>query len=90
MDKIFGGPIIPTLFRLAILSFIVGLTLFFLGIDPVDLWRNFGQTIRDIWAIVVDSLDWASRYAILGAIVVLPVWIIYRLVLYVTQTKPEK
>ena len=87
MDKIFGGPIVPTLFRLAMLSFIVGLVLFFLGIDPVDLWRNFGQTIRDIWAIVVDAVDWASRYAILGAIVVLPIWIVYRLVLYVTQAK---
>ena len=87
MDKIFGGPIVPTLFRLAILSFIVGLTLFFLGIDPVDLWRNFGKTIRDAWTIVVDTMDWASQYAILGAIVVLPIWIIYRLVLYVTRAK---
>ena len=87
MDKIFGGPIVPTLVRLAILSFIVGLTLFFLGIDPVDLWRNFGKTIRDAWTIVVDGMDWASQYAILGAIVVLPIWIIYRLVLYVTRTK---
>lgn len=90
MDKIFGGPIVPTLFKLAILSFIVGIVLFFLGIDPVDLWRNFGQTIRDIWTIVVDALDWGSRYAILGAIVVLPIWVIYRLVLYMTRTKPEK
>ena len=87
MDKIFGGPIVPTLVRLAILSFIVGLTLFFLGIDPVDLWRNFGKTIREAWTIVVDGMDWASQYAILGAIVVLPIWIIYRLVLYVTRTK---
>ena len=87
MDKIFGGPIVPTLLRLAILSFIVGLTLFFLGIDPVDLWRNFGKTIREAWTFVVEAIEWASQYAILGAIVVLPIWIIYRLVLYVSRPK---
>jgi hypothetical protein len=87
VDKVFGGPIIPTLIRLAILSFIVGLVLFFLGIDPVDLWRNFGETIKEIWARVGEAIDWSAKYAILGAIVVLPIWIIYRLVVYVTRPK---
>jgi hypothetical protein len=87
MDKIFGGPIVPTLFKLALLSFIVGLVLFFLGIDPMDLWRNFGQTIREAWSVVIDTLDWASGYAILGAIIVLPMWIIYRVIMYVSRTK---
>jgi len=86
MDKIFGGPVVPTLVKLALLSFVVGLVLFLLGIDPIDLWRNFGQTIRDIWARVIDTLDWAAQYAILGAIVVLPIWIIYRLVMWVSRT----
>ena len=89
MERMFGGPIIPTLLRLAILSFVVGLTLYFLGIDPVDLWRNFGKTIRETWSIVIDALDWASGYAILGAIVVVPIWVIYRLVLYFTQPKSQ-
>ena len=87
MDKIFGGPVVPTLLRLAILSFIVGLTLFFFGINPVDLWRDFGKTISDAWTIVMDALQWASQYAGLGAIVVVPLWIIYRVVLYMTRTK---
>ncbi|MCE9521021.1 MAG: DUF6460 domain-containing protein [Alphaproteobacteria bacterium] len=87
MQNIFGGPIVPTLLRLAILSFIVGLTLFFLGIDPVDLWRNFGKTIQETWSITIDALNWASGYAILGAIVVIPIWIIYRAVLFLTQSK---
>ena len=90
MDKIFGGAIVPTLVRLALLSFIVGLVLFFLGIDPIDLWRNFGETIKEIWSRVIDSLDWAVKYAILGAIVVLPIWIIYRLVVYLTGPKTSK
>ena len=87
MDKIFGGPIVPTLFRLVVLSFVVGLVLWVLGIDPIELWRDFGHTIREAWTKVVDFIDWAGQYAILGAIVVLPIWIIYRLLMYVTRPK---
>ena len=90
MDKIFGGPIVPTLFKLALLSFFVGLVLFLFGIDPIDLWRNFGQTIREAWVKVIDGIDWAVQYAILGAIVVLPIWIIYRLLVFVTGPKKSK
>jgi len=90
MDKIFGGPIIPTLFKLAILSFIVGLALFLFGIDPIDLWKNFGQTIREAWSRALDFIDWAMKYAVLGAIVVLPIWIIYRLMVYLTAPKKSK
>jgi hypothetical protein len=87
MDKIFGGPIIPTLFRLALLSFIVGLILWTFGVDPVDLWKEFGATIQQAWTLVFNALDWAWKYAVIGAIVVLPVWIIYRIVLAVTSPK---
>lgn len=87
MDKIFGGPIVPTLFRLALLSFIVGLVFAIFGIDPVDLWREFGTTIERAWALVFDAVIWGWRYAVLGAIVVLPVWIIYRLVMVLGKPK---
>jgi hypothetical protein len=87
MDKIFGGAIVPTLFKLALLSFIVGLVFAMFGIDPVDLWREFGQTIERAWQLVFDALIWGWKYALLGAIVVLPVWIVYRLVLFVSKPK---
>ena len=87
MDKIFGGPIVPTLFRLALLSFIVGLILWTFGVDPVDLWKEFGTTIQQAWQLVFDALDWAWKYAVIGAIVVLPVWIFYRLIMAVTKPK---
>ena len=87
MERIFGGPIVPTLFRLALLSFVVGLIFAIFGIDPVNLWREFGTTIQQAWQLVFDALDWGWKYAILGAIVVLPVWIIYRVMAAVTRTK---
>jgi hypothetical protein len=87
MEKIFGGPIVPTLFRLALLSFIVGLIFAIFGIDPVDLWKEFGSTIERAWQLVFDALIWGWRYAVLGAIVVLPIWIFYRVMMAVTKPK---
>lgn len=87
MEKIFGGAVVPTLFKLAILSFVVGLVFAIFGIDPVDLWKEFGSTIERAWTLVFDAIIWGWKYAVLGAIVVLPVWILYRLFLVVSRPK---
>jgi len=79
MDRIFGGPVVPTLFKLAMLSIIVGLVFAVLGINPMDLWLHFGETIQQAWRMAFDALNWSWQYAALGAIVVLPLWIIFRL-----------
>ena len=78
MDKVFGGPIITTLLRLTLLSLIVGLVFAAFGIDPINLWRDFGDTLQRSWALAFDAVNWSWQYAALGAIVVLPLWIIYR------------
>jgi hypothetical protein len=87
MEKIFGGAIVPTLVRLAVLSFVVGLVFAVFGINPVDLWKEFGATIERAWTLVFDALNWGWKYAILGAIVVLPLWIIYRVFLFISRPK---
>ena len=84
MDRIFGGPVVPTLFRLALLSIIVGLVFAIFGINPMDLWREVGTTIQRTWMLAFDAINWSWQYAALGAIVVLPLWIIYRLLVAIT------
>ena len=79
MDKIFGGPVVPTLLKLLLLSFFVGLAFAIFGIDPTNLWSNFWETVQEAWRYAGDFIQWGIKYAILGAIVVLPLWIIYRL-----------
>ena len=87
MEKIFGGAIVPTLFRLAVLSFVVGLVFAIFGIDPIDLWKEFGTTIEKVWTLVFDAITWGWKYSVLGAIVVLPLWILYRLLLVISKPK---
>lgn len=79
MEKFFGGPVLPTLLKLAVASVIVGLMLAVLGIEPLDLWEDFLGTIARIWDMGFDVIDWAARYLLIGAVVVIPIWIVVRL-----------
>jgi hypothetical protein len=84
MDKLLGGPVIPTLFKLLVASIVVGILLAFFGIQPVDLWRNFLDTVVRIWHMGFDAIDWSVRYILLGAVVVVPIWVALRLWAYLT------
>ena len=87
MDKIFGGSVVGTLLRLLALSFVVGLAFAAFGIDPVDLWSDFWHTFENAWRYAGDFGQWGIKYAILGAVVVLPLWLIYRVLRAVTSPK---
>lgn len=79
MDRFFGGPVVPTLLKLAIASIAVGVVLAVFGIKPIDLWRDFLDTIANIWAMGFDALDWSVQYLLLGAVVVIPIFVAVRL-----------
>jgi hypothetical protein len=86
MEKVLGGAPVSVALKLIAVCFIVGLGLVLVGIDPLDLWRDFGATIRDVWMSLGDALQWAIKYVALGAVVVVPLWIIYRILKAMTST----
>jgi hypothetical protein len=94
MDRIFGGPVLPTLFKLAVASIAVGVVLAVFGIRPIDLWRDFLDTAAAIWAMGFDAIDWAVtwsfQYLVLGAIVVIPIFIAVRLWTMMTERKKSE
>lgn len=71
--------------RLIIACTAVGLLLSFFNVDPRTLWSDFFGTIARAWdetlAGLADGLGWAVQYLVLGAVVVIPIWIVFR-VLY--------
>ncbi|MDZ4380690.1 MAG: DUF6460 domain-containing protein [Parvibaculum sp.] len=79
MDRLFGGPVLPTLFKLAIASIAVGVVLAVFGIKPIDLWRDFLDTLGRIWEMGFDAIDWSLQYLLLGAVVVIPIFVAVRL-----------
>lgn len=64
------------LFKIALASFLVGAVLTFLGFTPEKLVAIFGFTPETFQASLYRLLDWMAPRLYLGAIVVVPVWLI--------------
>jgi len=68
---------VSTVVKLALVCLAVGLVLAFFDIDPVQLMRNFPQAIQSVFAVVADLFRWAVPYILLGAVVVVPIWLVF-------------
>ena len=79
MTKVFGGTPLAVLARLVLVSILGGVVLAALGLDPFDIVRSVERLIRHIWNMGFDALRWLWRYFLLGAVIVIPILIIMRL-----------
>tara|TARA_R110002167_G_scaffold91024_2_gene244776 strand:+ start:91 stop:339 length:249 start_codon:yes stop_codon:yes gene_type:complete len=68
--------VLSTLFKVLLASLILGFLLKFFEIDPKDLLLNFGQTLRNMFAWAGDFVAGSVEYVLIGAIIVVPVWLI--------------
>ena len=80
MSKVFGGSPLAVLGRLILASVLVGVVLSALGLNPFDIINSIERLIRSIWDMGFDAVRWLWRYFLLGAVLVIPIWIIMRLV----------
>lgn len=62
--------------KVAVASLVVGLALSLFDIQPQDLMRNLGDTVVEIFNLMVDLLEWSVKYILIGAIVVVPIWLV--------------
>jgi len=77
--RFFGGSPVAVLFRLALLSILVGVILEALGLDPWNILDSLWQLYRRIWDMGFEAVRWLGRYFLLGAAIVVPIWLIMRL-----------
>jgi Domain of unknown function (DUF6460) len=80
MTKVFGGSPLGVLVRLILVSILVGVVLSAFGLDPFDIVHSVERLIRSIWNMGWDTVRWLWRYFLLGAVIVIPIWIIMRVV----------
>ena len=80
VTKVFGGSPLAVLLRLILVSILVGVVLAALGLDPYDIISSVERLIRHIWDMGFDAVRWLWRYFLLGAVIVIPIWIIMRVV----------
>jgi hypothetical protein len=79
LTRLIGGSPLGVLVRLALLSIVVGFILHAANIDPEDIFRSLQELIHRIWNLGLEPLRWLWRYFLIGAIVVVPIWLVIRL-----------
>jgi hypothetical protein len=62
-----------------VLSFVVGLVLSVLNIRPWQIYRWIEEVIEQIWSMGFALLADAAEYLVLGALIVVPIFLLMRL-----------
>ena len=79
VQRFFGGPPAAVIIRLVLLSILVGVILAAIGLDPWNIIESVRALIIHIWTMGFDILRWLWRYFLLGAVIVVPIWLLVRL-----------
>ncbi|HEY7460069.1 MAG TPA: DUF6460 domain-containing protein [Xanthobacteraceae bacterium] len=79
IDRFFGGSPLWVVVRLILLSIVIGVLLSALGLDPWNILQSVERLIRRILDLGWDAVAWLWRYFLLGAVLVIPIWLIVRL-----------
>lgn len=75
--------------KLLVVSLLVGMMLAFFDMKPEELLASLGDTVKSIFQVLVSLVEWMVPYVLLGAVVVIPIWVIM-LVWKYFRSKSEK
>ncbi len=68
-----------TIIKLVILSGFVGLLMVIFGISPTGFWEGVGGFFSWLWELLTSLLDWGLIYIVTGAAIVVPIYLLRRL-----------
>src|SRR3981189_2843756 len=77
--RFLGGSRLAVGFRLILLSILVGVVLAAIGFDPWNILHSIQTLFRRLWDLGFDAVNWLGRYFLLGAFIVIPIWLLSRL-----------
>lgn len=75
-----GGSPLGVFIRLVLLSIVVGVILSVLGITPQNFFYRIEMLLERIYDLGFETFEWLLGYLLLGAMVVVPIWLIARLI----------
>jgi len=64
-----------TIVKIVIASLLVGFALTFFDITPQGVLQTLGGTVKSIFEMILGFFRWALEYILIGAIVVVPIWL---------------
>lgn len=80
VSRFFGGPPLAVMGKLILLSILIGVVLSTFGLDPWNVVDSLRRMLQAIWEMGFDAFRWIWRYFLLGAVLVVPIWLIMRLI----------
>lgn len=79
LNRFLGGSPGQVALRLVFLSFVVGIILAALNLNPIDLVHLAIDFFERLWSMGFQALGRLGGYLAAGAIIVVPIWAILRL-----------
>ena len=79
LTRFLGGSPIAVTVRLILLSILVGVVLAAIGFDPYNILRSIQLLFQRLWDLGFDAINWLWRYFLLGAVIVIPIWLLMRI-----------
>lgn len=79
LARFLGDSPARVLVKLAVLSLLVGMAMNFFGWSPRDVLFALEDAVRSVWNMGFDAFDDAFGYVLLGAAVVVPAFLLIRL-----------
>lgn len=79
LSRFLGGSPAQVLLRLVFLSFVVGIVLSALNLDPLDLVDFAVNFVERLWNMGFEAIGRLGNYLVIGAIVVVPIWLVSRI-----------
>src|SRR3954468_22709096 len=78
LSRFLGGSPLAVLFRLILLSILVGVVLSAIGFDPLNIIYSIRLLVQRLYEYGFDAFNWLWRYFLLGAVIVVPLWFLSR------------
>ena len=91
MDRntLLGGNPLGVLIRLVLISLVVGIVLSALGITPQNLFYHLDILARRLYDLGFGVFENILGYIVLGALVVVPIWLVARFFGVLTNKQPK-
>lgn len=82
MDRntLFGGNPLAVIIRLVVISIVVGIVLSALNIRPDEILYHIRRLIQRIYDLGFGAIETVFGYFLIGAVVVIPIWLIVRFI----------
>ena len=90
MERFFGGNPLAVALRLIIISIITGIALKAAGYDPRDLLESIPRLFQALYDLGFGWIETVIQYFALGAVIVIPVWLVLRLLKFIAGDAGKK